>query len=389
MNLYHQSPWMRVMLATAGAKRRAEILIEGYIGYDGEKSAKGKRQNQADALRAELKAIAALETDEIDVRINSPGGSVAHGIAIHDLLAAAKADVTTTVEGMTASAATVIAQAGKTRRMSANALYLVHRVSVGAWGNIHDIELGAKDAKAMDERLAAIYAKRSCRKPEDVLALMDRANGRGEWLSADQAKDAGLIDEAVEPREMAAAVDLDAVAALDLPPVPAAYIGRFSAASPPAAEQTAHPMNTAAGVAAEGKQPPQPKGAQPVKMTAAQVNTLKERFGVDAAFAAVTGDLEYSAALEQGSAALATAHKELQGKIAALTAERDAAQAKAKTAEDALAAAKAGLKDPLAPSDPKNPPAEPKSAEAQAKADAEAKADKEKLDALVAAANAR
>lgn len=389
MNLYHQSPWMRVMLATAGAKRRAEILIEGYIGYDWEKSAKGKRQNQADALRAELKAIAALETDEIDVRINSPGGSVAHGIAIHDLLAAAKADVTTTVEGMTASAATVIAQAGKTRRMSANALYLVHRVSVGAWGNIHDIELGAKDAKAMDERLAAIYAKRSGRKPDDVLALMDRANGRGEWLSADQAKDAGLIDEAVEPREMAAAVDLDAVAALDLPPVPAAYIGRFSAAPPPAAEQTAHPMNTAAGVAAEGKQPPSPKGQDPMKLTAAQARTLQERFGAEFALAAVTEDMEYAVALEKGSEAQAKAAADARAQLAVVTQERDAAQAKAKTAEDALAAAKAGLKDPLQPSEPKNPPADPKSAEAQAKAAAEAQADKEKLDALVAAANQR
>lgn len=387
MTPYHQSPWMRITLAQAAARRRAEVLIEGYIGYDWEKVAKGQRQNKADELRAELKALAALDVDEIDVRINSAGGSVAHGIAIHDLLAAAKADVVTTVEGMTASSATVIAQAGKNRRMSTNALYLVHRVSLGAWGNVHDMELGAKDARAMDERLAGIYAKRSGRKPEDMLALMDRANGRGEWLSAEQAQEAGLIDEAMEPREMAAAVDAATLEALDLPPVPVGYIGRFRPRPAAPTEQTAPPVESAAGVAANEQQPPSPKGQDPMKLTAAQARTLQERFGAEFALAAVTEDMEYAVALEKGSEAQAKAAADARAQLAVVTQERDAAKAEAKAAADQLAKAKAGLADPLAPSDPPAPPADPKAAEAKAKAEAEAKADAEKLANLVQAAS--
>lgn len=354
MKPYHQSPWMRVSIATAAAKRRAEVLIEGYIGYDWEKEAKGKRQNLADALRAELKALAAMEADEIEVRINSPGGSVAHGIAIHDLLAGAKADVTTIVEGMTASAATVIAQAGKTRRMSANALYLVHRVSSYAFGNVNDLELGVKDLRAMDERLAGIYAKRSGRNAADILALMDRANGRGEWLSADQAKEAGLIDEALEPRDMAAAVDPGVLASLGLPPIPAAYAGRFantSRAQHP--EQTTPPVTDAAVVAAE---PQQPKGVKHVKITAEQATALRKRFGDALVADAAIQDLEYADAVSLGADILANALNEIKADAVKVGTERDAAKAEVAALTTKLAAAEAKLSDPLKPSEKREPP---------------------------------
>jgi ATP-dependent protease ClpP protease subunit len=422
--LYHRSPWMTITLAEAAADSavpavrstgtgvkgyKADILLNGPIGqwdYAADSMKEGRRLLKEE-VRKELSALAGLGAAEITVEINSLGGSFQHAIAIHDYLAQFPGKVTTRVIGMTASAATVVAQAGRVRQISANALYLIHR-SGPPYGyanaaNAVELRAAADGYETLDRQMSAIYAKRSGAKEADVWAVMNEDNGNGRWMTADHAKELGLVDEIFEPVAAAASVavpgaDLaDAVAAAHLPPLPGALgtpnsgsahepLGR---AAFPASEQSASQVTGAAGVAASTSRAQHPTGAQPVKITAAQATTLKARFGADFAFAAITGDMEYAAALEQGSEAQAAALATAQGQLTTLATERDQARAEAKTAKDALATAKAGLADPLAASDPKNPPADPKSAAAQAAAAAEAKADAEKLKGLVAAANAQ
>ena len=198
------------------------IDIEGDIGYDsydwwtGEIT-KGTTKEQVAKL---LKDVSNSAASQIIVNINSYGGDVNHGISIHDMLAAHKAKVTTNVNGMTASAATIIAQAGDVRKMSSNSLYLVHKASMLSWGNSNDIKEALSALDKVDGTIAGIYAKRSGKTADVMLEVMNRFDGRGEWLTAQEAVDLGLIDEVVEPMKAVASADPALFNRLGLPPVP-------------------------------------------------------------------------------------------------------------------------------------------------------------------------
>lgn len=194
----------------------AVIDIDGEIGwvsYDGDEY----QWNTAPAIKKKLKEIAKLDADKIIVNINSLGGFVDDGLAIHDALAQHPAEIETRVTGMTASAATIIAQAGDIRKMSDNALYLIHHAWGLAIGNVFEIEGAIDDMKQIDKRIAKIYAKRSGKSEEEFLELMGEQNGAGRWIDADEAKEYGLIDEAFEPMKAAASVDARMLRASGLP----------------------------------------------------------------------------------------------------------------------------------------------------------------------------
>lgn len=192
----------------------AELDIDGVIGFDW--WASEEEQNTKEQMRAQLKEIQAISADKIVVNISSLGGDVDHGLAIHDLLASNSAEVETHVTGMTASAATIIAQAGDTRSMSDNALYLVHRAWTMGMGNANDFEALAKDLNKLDDRISNIYAKRSDKKQTEFMSLMNEANGDGIWISAEEAKEFGLIDTISEPMK-AAAFDLGVFDRYEIP----------------------------------------------------------------------------------------------------------------------------------------------------------------------------
>lgn len=183
----------------------AEINIEGEIGWyewDGEKWV----ANTASAIRQELKRLMELEVDEIVVNIHSLGGFIDDGIAIHDALASHPAKVTTIVTGFTASAATVIAQAGDVRKISANAMYLVHE----AWGvSIGTSEQMMETVEFLDtlnDKMADLYARRAKKDKEKYRSLMAERAGAGKWITAEEAESFGLVDEVYEPMKAAAAV---------------------------------------------------------------------------------------------------------------------------------------------------------------------------------------
>lgn len=185
-----------------------EIDIIGDIGFDIMKWFDGEKQsNTFEAIKNQLKEIANGDYKKIIVNINSPGGSLPEGLSIHDVFTETKAEVITRVYGMTASAATIIAQAGTTREMSDNALYLIHRASAGVGGNVNDIKEMLNTLEKADDRISNVYAKRSGKTKDFFIELMDRNNGNGEWLTSDEALEYGLIDKITEPSKLAASVN--------------------------------------------------------------------------------------------------------------------------------------------------------------------------------------
>ena len=174
--LLSASDWMTVheIQDAAKQKKTVEITITGIIGGSFWDDSPPDAVNTREKMRAELKAIAELKADLIIVNIDSPGGSVAHGLSIHDLLATNAAEKEVRIIGMTASIATVIAQAGATRKMSENALFLVHHASMGLMGGFNSSELESvvNDLKAVDARIQAVYVKRSGKSAEEMLSLL-------------------------------------------------------------------------------------------------------------------------------------------------------------------------------------------------------------------------
>ncbi|MCD4681112.1 MAG: Clp protease ClpP [Bacteroidales bacterium] len=206
------------------AEKTVEIDIEGYIGFswwdDESEIIKTKEK-----MKAELKKLGNLDVDTIIVNINSYGGDVNHGISIHDLLAQNKAKIITRINGMTASAATIIAMAGEERLISDNALFLIHNSWTWSMGNKLEMESELINLKKVDNTIAELYAKATDQKVDDIQKIMDRSNGNGEWLTADEAKEFGFITEIFEPKKAAAAFSNDILQKHGLPPLPGTPAG--------------------------------------------------------------------------------------------------------------------------------------------------------------------
>lgn len=199
--------------------KTVELDIEGSIGGDYDWWTGKVSGATKEAIKAELKAIGTLKTDTIIVNINSYGGDVNHGLSIHDLLAQNPAKKIVRINGMTASAATVIAMAGDEIEMSDNALFLVHRASTMGWGNQNEMKTLLKDLDTIDNLMANIYAKRTGKTKEEILEQMDKSV-TGEWMTAEEAKAFGFIDNVFEPTKMAASFNSEFLAKSGLPAIP-------------------------------------------------------------------------------------------------------------------------------------------------------------------------
>lgn len=136
---------------------------------------------------------------KINVNISSFGGSLNDGIVIYDLLREHPARITTKVYGMTASAATVIAQAGNERLISENAMYLVHQPMILTAGNINDHKENLELLESAQEQLISIYNKRTKKSKKELRELIEENNGNGKWLTAKEAVEFGFADSTFEP----------------------------------------------------------------------------------------------------------------------------------------------------------------------------------------------
>ena len=129
---------------------------------------------------------------EIAMYINSPGGVVTSGFAIYDTMQYIKSPVSTVCMGFAASMASFLLMAGEPgRRISLpNARIMLHQPSGGFQGQASDIERHAQDIIKMKKRMIGLYAKHCKRTPEDVERTLDRDF----FMTADEAKDWGLVD---------------------------------------------------------------------------------------------------------------------------------------------------------------------------------------------------
>ena len=203
---------------TNKSEKVVEIDIEGYIGFDPYDSPENQI-NTKEKMKAELKKIANLKAETIIVNINSFGGDVNHAISIHDLLAENEAKVITKINGMIASSATIIVMAGDERKMSDNALFLVHNASSFGWGDKNDIKSLSEDLNTIDDRIANIYSKVTGKSKDEVLDLMNEDKGFGKWLTADEAKDFGFITDVFEPLKAVAYFSNDILSQYHLPTI--------------------------------------------------------------------------------------------------------------------------------------------------------------------------
>lgn len=137
-------------------------------------------------------------TKDIAFYINSPGGVVTSGMAIYDTMQYIRPDVSTVCIGQAASMGSLLLAAGAAGKRFAlpNARIMIHQPSGGAQGQATDIEIHAREILAMRARLNNIYVKHT----GQPLDIIERAMERDNFMTAEDAKTFGLIDEVVTQR---------------------------------------------------------------------------------------------------------------------------------------------------------------------------------------------
>ena len=135
---------------------------------------------------------------DIHMYINSPGGSVTAGMAIYDTMNYVKCDVSTTCIGMAASMGAFLLSSGAKGKRYAlpNAEVMTHQPLGGAQGQATEIQIAAEHILKTKKKLNQILADNAGKPVEEVEKDTDRDN----WLSADEAKEYGLIDEVIKDR---------------------------------------------------------------------------------------------------------------------------------------------------------------------------------------------
>lgn len=171
----------------------AELLIYTDIG----ESWWGESLSAKD-FSEQLKELGDLSL--INVRINSPGGSVFDGLAMMNLLVHHQAQVHVYIDGIAASIASVIAMAGDKVIMGDSAMFMIHNPWSCAWGESKDMRKMADTLDKIKESLCAAYERRVNLERDALSELMDQET----WLSADEAIAMGLADEKTESLAAAA-----------------------------------------------------------------------------------------------------------------------------------------------------------------------------------------
>ena len=153
----------------------------------------------ASLVVAQLLYLEAQDPDkDIQLYINSPGGSVTDGMAIYDTMQYVKCDVSTICIGLAASMGAFLLSAGtKGKRLALpNAEIMIHQPSAGTQGQITDMALHLKRLEVVKRRMNRILAANTGRSVEEVTADCERDN----FMTAEEALQYGLIDKVIEKR---------------------------------------------------------------------------------------------------------------------------------------------------------------------------------------------
>ncbi len=189
---------MKTLTIRAKSDDVTEILLYDTVGEDffGGVSAKW--------FAEQLKGIKAKT---INLRINSPGGSVFDGFAMYESLNRHKARIEVDIDGLAASAASVVAMAGDEIRVAESAFVMIHEAFGGVLGTAGDMRHTADLLEKVNGQIVQAYAKRTKQTPEQLAAWMDEET----WFTGAEAVDAGFADSLTENSRVAA--DLGRMAA--------------------------------------------------------------------------------------------------------------------------------------------------------------------------------
>ncbi|MCK7542955.1 Clp protease ClpP [Marinobacter bryozoorum] len=180
-------------------RKEVSVSIRGFIGEWGVSDSELIREVEA-----------AGDVEMINVNINSRGGEVDHGLSIYNFLRTHPALVSVRIDGIAASAASVIAMAGDEITMPANALMMVHNPWTFAMGNAAELRKTADDLEQFEKTLLATYTARTGKDEEAIKDLLDDET----WLTAAEAVELGFADT-VESLAQPAAVAM--AKAMDIP----------------------------------------------------------------------------------------------------------------------------------------------------------------------------
>ncbi|HFQ4959210.1 TPA: head maturation protease, ClpP-related [Vibrio vulnificus] len=168
---------------TNEADKPAQLMINGIIGdYD---------ISSIDLV----KALQAIGSKDLVMRIQSRGGSVYEGLAMYNAIKAHKGKTTAVVEGLAASIATYLMMACDERHMPKNAAAMIHNPKMGAWGEEGELESALTQLKNAKSTIAGAYAEVSGKNEDEVLEAMAAET----WFTADQAVEWGLVDKVIDP----------------------------------------------------------------------------------------------------------------------------------------------------------------------------------------------
>lgn len=265
-------------------------------------------------------ALRGLAVDTLVVRIHSPGGNASDGVAIANLLRNHKAHVRVVVDGLAASAASIIAIAGDEIVMCPGSQMMLHDASTISWGNADALRSDADWIDKQSQNYAGVYAYRAGGNAQKWRQVMLADDGRGTWFTAEEAVTAKLADK------------VGTVVAVGSPPVAPEDDFADEDAVARAAHDLAlleHCVPAAARAAWTGQQPPKPPSASAVGSTPSQgmetavafsdeqLTTMRQKLGIaeDADEATILAALDEALDEQTESAATATTPKVPDGHV--------------------------------------------------------------------------
>jgi ATP-dependent Clp endopeptidase proteolytic subunit ClpP len=184
---------MKQWYSIANKADKSEIWIYEEIGEDW-------LTGEGITAKSFQKELAGIKSAQIDLHINSPGGLVFDGITIYNLLKQHPANVTTYIDGLAASIASVIALAGNHVVMAENALFMLHNPFGLVVGNANEMRDMADKLDKVGGSIATTYISKTGKTPDEIKTMMDSET----WLTADEALEANLVDEISGEADMAA-----------------------------------------------------------------------------------------------------------------------------------------------------------------------------------------
>ena len=151
-------------------------------------------EHVANIVQAQLLFLASADTKkDIQIYLNTPGGSVYAGLGIYDTMQYVEPDVATICTGMAASMGSVLLTAGEKGKRSAlpHSRVMIHQPMGGAQGQASDIEITAREIQKLKKELYEIIAKHSGQEYQRIWDDGDRDH----WMTAEEAKSYGMVDE--------------------------------------------------------------------------------------------------------------------------------------------------------------------------------------------------